>query len=142
MVHLYLRRVGNSLVPDSQESIEQISKFPFGKILRAEVKRDRSGPHHRLFWSMCSRIANAIGSDVDAVSNVLKVATGHCTWIQTKSHGRIPLPNSISFKSMDQIAFKAFFEKCLDTIYSEWSIERPDILAVVADLITPTEYRG
>lgn len=141
MAEIYLKRVGHGLWGDGQEAIDAIAKLPIGKPLRAEIKRDRSGPHHRLFWALCSRIGDAVGSDAEAVANVLKVATGHCTWIQTKSHGRIPLPNSISFKAMDQLQFREFFDRCLDTIYSEWSIDRPDVLAVVADLITPTEQR-
>lgn len=141
-MEIYLRRVGIALHPDGQEALEEISKLPFGKPLRAEVKRDRSGPHHRLFWALCSRIGNAVGSDSEAVANVLKVSTGHCTWVQTKSHGRIPLPKSISFREMDQIAFRDFFDKCLDTIYAEWGVERTDILAAIEDLVMPTEVRG
>lgn len=140
-MEIYLKRAGNVLVPDGQEAIDEVSKLPFGKSLRAEVKRDRSGPHHRLFFALCSRIASAVGSETDTVVDLLKVSTGHCTWVQTKSHGRIPIPKSIAFKNMDQLSFRAFFDKCLDTIYAEWSIERPDVLAVLSDIMTPTEQR-
>lgn len=140
-MEIYLRRAGNSLVPDGQEAIDEIAKLPFGKSLRAEVKRDRSGPHHRLFFALCSRIASAVGSETETVVDLLKISTGYCTWIHTKSHGRIPIPKSIAWKNMDQTKFGLFFDKCLDTIYAEWSIERPDILAVVSDLIVPTEQR-
>lgn len=140
-MEIYLKRVGNSLVPDGQEAIEAISKLPFGKPLRADVKRDRSGPHHRLFYALASRIASAVGTETETVVDLLKVSTGHCTWVQTKSHGRIPIPKSISFRAMDQLQFRAFFDACLDTVYREWAIERLDVLAVLSDLITPTEQR-
>ena len=142
MTTLYLKRVGYYLVPDGTESIEELAKLPFSKVLRAEVKRDRSGPHHRLFWSLCTRLGNAIGSDAESVANLLKVATHHCTWVQTKSYGRVPLPKSISFREMDQTQFKEFFDKCLDIIYSEWAIDRNDLLAAIEDLVTPTEKRA
>src|SRR5690242_14718335 len=97
MVDMWLKRVGVALVPDGDESIAAFVKIPFGKSLHAEIKQPRNIQHHKLFWSVVHRVADGIGSEPDNVCDILKVATGHCTMVKTKSYGTIPLPKSISF---------------------------------------------
>lgn len=133
MADLWLKRVGMALVPDGDESIAAFSKLPFNKSLHAEVKQPRNGAHHRLFWSIVHRIAEGIGKNSEEVCDVLKVGTGHCTWVQTKSYGKIPLPKSISFASMDQAAFSEFYDKALIVIFSEWGIDREAFADLIAD---------
>lgn len=124
MTTLWLRRVGNSLFPDGDESIAELSKIAFDKSLRCEVKQPRNSQHHKLFWSVCARVASGIGAESDAVCDVLKIATGHYTLIRSKSYGEIKLPKSISFAKMDQTQFRTFFDKCMETIFTEWGIDR------------------
>jgi hypothetical protein len=138
---LYAKRVGNALYPDGDESIVEFGRLPFGKPLRVEVRQPRNVQFHRLYFALCKRIADGIGSTAENVSDVLKVATGHVTIIRTKSYGDVKIPKSISFAKMDQTAFSGFFERCVQVIYAEWGIE-PN---AVADLLTPTlsaEARG
>lgn len=132
MVDLWLKRVGVALVPDGDESIAVFSKIPFNKSLHAQVKQPRNGGHHRLFWAIVHRVAEGVGAEPDNVCDVLKIATGHCTTVKTKSHGVLSLPKSISFAAMDQSEFSVFFEKCLVTIFDEWEIDR----SAFQDLIT------
>lgn len=132
----WLIREGMSLRPFGRESAELLSKLPHGKPLFAEVRQPRNGKHHRLFWSLCHRIGESVGSDGDAVAHVLKLRTGHCREIRTK-RGVELMPLSISFAKMDQTDFSKFFDKCLDIITSEWGIARPDVLDAIKDLIEP-----
>jgi Protein of unknown function (DUF1367) len=134
MSEFYAKRHGNTLYPDGDESIAEFASVPFGKPLRVEVKQPRNVQWHRLYFALCHRIANGIGSTSEKVSDTLKVATGHCTTLRTKSYGSIQVPKSISFAAMDQTEFSAFFERCVKVIYEEWGIE-PE---AVADLLTPT----
>lgn len=133
MVNIWLKRVGVALLPDGDESIAVFSKIPFNKSLYAEVKQPRNGAHHRLFWAVVQRIANGIGKSADEVCDVLKIGTGHCTYVQTKSYGRLALPKSISFAAMDQTAFSEFFEKALVVIFEEWGIDRSAFQDLIAD---------
>lgn len=140
MAIFYAIRKGNGLVPDGVESSAEFSKIPFGKPVRVEVRQQRNIGHHRLYWVMVQRIASAIGSEPDNVSDMLKVATGHCTVVHSKTMGTVRLPRSISFAKMDQTAFHDFFELCVQIIYTEWGIGREDILSAVSDLLMPGEY--
>lgn len=141
MADLWLQRHGNSLVGADSDSNAVIAKMAFGKLFRAEVVSPRSGKQHRLYWSLCRRIAEAIGSQSENVSDVLKIETGHCEVIRTKSHGELRLPRSIAFFKLDQEGFSEFFKRCVAIIETEWGIARPDILAAVEELLTPEEWR-
>lgn len=134
---LWVRRVGNQLHPADDDSIAMMSHIPFGKVLRAEVKATRNGPKHRLWWAVCHRIANAIGTDPGAVADLLKIESGHCTTIKSKKYGMLHLPKSISWAKMEDGEFNDFFEKCVRIIQSEWGIARQDVLDSVADLLDP-----
>lgn len=135
MTELWGYRHGDSIVPDGVESSAVFAHIPFGKPLHVEIKQPRNANHHRLYWALCARIATAIGSKTQNVSDVLKIATGHCEMIRSKKYGVLRLPKSISFASMDQTQFTEFFERCVDTIYSEWGIDP----AIVSDLLVPQE---
>ncbi len=137
MATLWVRRVGNVLHPDGDVSIGALSKLPFNKPLKAEIKAPRNGKHHRLYWELVNRIADAVGAEPDTVSDTLKIATNHCTIVKSKTYGVLRLPKSISFAALDQQAFSDFFERCLVVVKAEWGIDRPDILAALGDLLEP-----
>ncbi len=135
MAGLWVRRVGEGLWADGNESVAEFAKIPFGKPLKAEVKQPRNPRYHRWFFAICARIAGGIGSDAETVANVFKFATGHVDTIKTKTYGEVRIPKSISFAKMDDLLFHEFVEKCIATAYTEWHIDPADL----ADLLTPQE---
>jgi len=135
MTTFWVERMAGALRPVDDESLEEFSKLPVGKPLEVTVRQPRNAAHHRLFFALCARIANARGVTTEAVADVLKIATGHVVTIDTKKYGRILVPKSISFASLDQTAFRDFFERCAAVIYEEWLIE-PEM---VNDLLVPQE---
>lgn len=141
MATIFVRRIGNTLVPDGDLAVSELSKLPFNKGLRAEVKRPRNLAHLKLYWEICHRIAEAVGSDKDTISNTLLVATGHCTTVKTKSYGVLNFPKSISFAALDQTGFSEVFERMLAVIWDEWSIERKDLLEGLGELIDKPDTR-
>lgn len=122
MTTLWLRRVGNALHPDGDESVAEFAKLPFVKSLRCEIKQPRNAAFHRLYWAVCARIATGVGSNSENISDVLKIATGHYTTIRSKNYGEIRLPKSIAFHNLDETAFREFFLRCLVVIFQEWGI--------------------
>lgn len=138
-MEFWVIKAGASLRAADQESFDALMGLPTGKSLKAEVKLPRNAAHHRLYWTLCHRIAAAVGSTSENVSDLLKIGTGHCDVIRSKSYGEVRLPKSISFASMDQWAFSEFFERCVKVIYEEWGIARKDVLEAVEELLVPTE---
>lgn len=132
---MWLIRSGDALRPDSPESAALFSKLPFGKLLQAEIKQPRSLQHHRLYWALVQRIANATGAAPENISDLLKIATGHCAIVKTRTMGEVKLPRSISFAAMDQTGFREFFDRCVLFICENWGIDHKDIMAAIDDLV-------
>lgn len=123
------------LRPYGAESAAAFGKLPFGKTVRVEVKQPRNGKFHRKYWLLCARIGDAVGVDSENVSDLLKIETGHCTIVKSKTYGELRLPRSISYAAMDNAAFSEFWDKCVQVICSTWGIARADALEAVKDLI-------
>lgn len=139
MTKLFLRRVGNTLIPDGEESVSALAGLQFGKSFMAEVKQPRNPAFHRLYFSICKRIGDGTGHDAEQISTVFKLATGHYDSIRSKSYGELKIPKSISFARMDNTTFREFFDKCIVVAFEQWGVERESL----ADLIDPkTEARG
>ncbi len=139
MTTLFLRRVGNALHADGDESVSELMSLPFGKLFKAEVKQSRNIRFHRLYFALCKRIADSVGRDADEISTVFKFATGHIEQIHSKTYGYIKVAKSISFAKLDEQAFRTFFNRCVEVALSEWGIEAD----ALADLIDPkTEIRA
>lgn len=135
MATFWAIREGMALRPFGAESAAVFGKMPFDKTFHVEVKQPRNGKHHRLYWTLCTRIGDAVGLDAEDVSDVLKKHTGHIREVKTK-RGIEQFPKSISFAAMDQTAFSTFFDKCILVITTEWGIARADILECIQDLLT------
>lgn len=119
----FAKRTGTGLQPDGDESLVEFAKLPFGKTLHVTVKQERSGAHHRLYWAVCRRIANGVGTSAENVDELFKLATGHFEIIRSKSQGEIHRTKSISFAKMEQAKFREFFDACLVVAFTEWGIE-------------------
>ena len=129
-----VKRIGNSLWPDGTEANAEFEKLPQDKEMMAEVTQPRSGPFHRLFFKLCQRIGAGIGKDTAWVMDAFKTATGHYDIFRYGGKEHLVL-RSIAFHKMDGIAFKQFFERCVQVAYEEWRIDP----ASVADLLAKEE---
>jgi hypothetical protein len=139
---LWATRDGNYLRPLDAESAAVLSKLRIGKPLKIDVRQPRNSKHHRLYWVLCTRIANSVGAEPENISDVLKIETGHCVTVKT-AKDTYRLPRSISFAAMDQSAFGQFFERCIQIIQTQWGIRKPDLMRELADILEPqTELRA
>ena len=117
---LFIRTM-NGLAPHNIAASEALKGLALGKVVRAEISRPRNADHHRLYWALCQKIADAIPGDYTAqnISDVLKLKTGHCDTVQTRD-GLVRIPKSISWAKMDQAAFSDFYARCLVVICQQW----------------------
>ncbi len=113
------QRTVSGLAPANDEAHESLKGVPLGSLVTCEVKRPRNIRHLRLFWLLCSTIADSVGAQRETISDVLKIKTGHVRVIKTKG-GILELPASISFAKMKEPEFKQFFDRCCAYICGEW----------------------
>ena len=106
------------LKPGDEHGESVLASIPQGAWVKAAITRPRNLQHHRKFYALCSLIAQNTDKvdDVDDLVFRLKIATGHCRR-HVKTDGTVLYePRSISFASMDQTEFDAFYRKCLDIV--------------------------
>jgi hypothetical protein len=110
---------GVSLLKACDEQGEGVlASIPHGDLVKAQIIRSRNLAHHRKFYALCNLIARNTDKvdDVDDLVFRLKIATGHCRR-HVKADGTVLYePRSISFTSMDQTQFDAFYNRCLDIV--------------------------
>ncbi len=108
------------LRPVNSQADDVLAKIKLGDVAAVEVRKPRNLGHHRLYWALCTLVADNMDGDYSAeiVSDVLKIRAGHVTAVKT-AKGEIFLPKSISFSALDQIAFNDFFDRVLRVVVSD-----------------------
>ena len=77
---------GGVLRPASNPTLDRWSKWKDGTLVQVVVHRPRHTNRLRLYWALCTRIADALGNVTsENVSDILKIETGHCKIIKGKT---------------------------------------------------------
>lgn len=106
------------LKPGDEQGEGLLASIPHGVWVRAKITRPRNLAHHRKFYALCSLVAANTDrvEDVDDLVFRLKIATGHCRR-HMKADGTVLYERrAISFGSMDQTEFDAFYNRCVDIV--------------------------
>ena len=64
MTTIYMKRIGNALVPDCDEEVEKIKRFKVGKVIKCEVAEMRNGAFFRKWWSLMSTAFDMMSANV------------------------------------------------------------------------------
>ena len=118
MAELMMVKTAFGFKPADDQSDEAMKSFKFGDVIKMKVTKPRNGKHHRKYWALCKLVSDNTdnGWKPDEVDYLFKVATGHCDMI-TDTKGNIhKRPKSISYASMDQVAFNAFYDQVIDLV--------------------------
>lgn len=137
MTDVHLVRRGRSLVAEDEEARLVLGRMRHrdGDTIAVSVKRPRSGPQHRWFWQLATKIAETLremGDETatkDAVVAKLKIATGHAdvVTVSPSTAAKMGLPTpliampraSIAFHAMDHDEFTDFVRRCKTFIAME-----------------------
>jgi len=143
MARMTLRRSGNSLVPANISSGREMLRIPEGEILHANVGARRNIRFHRMYWALCTYIAEALNAGPgkirwtqEMVSDRLKIATGRAQVIRLGKReaarygcSHAIKPASISFAAMDETEFGDFVDECVRFVldhFGRWVERHPD----------------
>lgn len=140
MAHLLLRKtLGGKLEPVDDMGREALSQIPMGDIVRADVKRPRNLGHHRRFFALVSVIYEnqTRYTSPETLLDAIKVHIGHCDVMKLSDGREVHTPKSISFASMDQIAFGLFWDRVVACVCREIipGLDRADLERELLDLV-------
>lgn len=113
------RRDEHGLVPLDDE-LPGWKRIKPGDIVDIEYVRPRSQKFHRLLWALLKLVAdNQEKYGMDEILDVVKIGVGHTRVIAMPGDFVFRIPKSISFASMDEDEFSAFFRSAVDYIISD-----------------------
>lgn len=120
-----------ALFPFGEEDVELMKRLTFGEIFRAEWKKLRNGKFHRKFFALLKitreNMPHTIAEQRGIVNEKtllidLKILLGHYDLFVTMEGKPIYEPKSISFASMDQIEFEAFYQQTVDMVLQKYLV--------------------
>ncbi len=90
------------------------------EVVKVQISRSRNYRFHCKFFAMLKIVLDNQTRYVsmDDLLHVCKLRVGHVTVIQTR-RGEERRPKSISFASMDEAEFSAFYDRAVDWVLSE-----------------------
>lgn len=116
----YLTKRFNALRAMDQIAAEALGKIVDGEVVKVEIKRanQRSLRHHRLFFALLEIVGECQDEPwtKDQTLTWVKVAAGHTDPVYDRDGKVTFIPRSISFDSMSQDEFRAFFDAAVQAV--------------------------
>lgn len=140
MPELFFRKTLGGLKPVDEDGEDFLRSLPEGKIVKVKTWVTRNEKHHRLFFGLLKIVVenSDIWQTTDQLLDALKIATGHVEPVimgSGKVHYKL---KSISFSSMDQQEFRAFYTRCVRIICDRWlpGVKDEDLRSEVEKMVT------
>jgi len=115
-MQIYLTRSVSGLAAADDEAVACLRKIKLGQVVRADVVTPRNLKHHRKFFALLNLVWAATDQweSVEDLLIELKCRLGVVRDVVLRDSGEVfKVVGSISFGSMDQAEFDAFFERSL-----------------------------
>lgn len=86
-----------------------------GEMALIEARMPRSGPFHRRHMAIEQQVFDSQErfQNFKAFRDWVKIGAGHCEWVPGPKGAVVPIPNSISYASMDDNDFSVFHENMI-----------------------------
>ncbi len=127
-----------------EEGERMLQRLPAGELIEVDVRRPRNLKMHRLFYALMNLVWANVPHDtyptVDSLIVRMKIDTGHRTEMRFPTEGGFVtayIPRSISFATMAQDEFDAFYQRCCDWVVREVipGITNEELLAEIEPMI-------
>lgn len=117
------RKRGQTLVPVDQEGLDALAAIRNERDVEITIKQRRNPKHHRLLFALLKFILehSDLFASTEAALTGLKIACGLVDpYIDATSGKTFFVPRSISFASMEQGDFSAFFDRAVYVVTERW----------------------
>jgi hypothetical protein len=94
---------------------KRIKDMEAGEMLVIDIRMPRSGPFHRRHMKIEQSVFDSQErfQNFKAFRDWVKIGAGHCEWVPGPKGAVVPIPNSISYASMDDNDFRVFHENMI-----------------------------
>lgn len=146
MTKAVFRKRGRSLVPVDQEGLDLLERIHNERDVLVDVKQPRSIRHHRLFFALLKFMVEHTPyfETIEQAKTAIKIATGEVdTYIDERGKTFFIL-RSISWGSMDQTRFSAFWDRAIFVITDRWmppGTTEASVRAELEAMVAPSDGR-
>ena len=119
------------LNPITQYDAESVEIYKQGQIFDIVAISKRSNPHHKLYWTILKAVvdATAMWPTTVKLHNEIKFLTGYYSSVINERNGHVYyVVDSISFESMDQQEFSAFFDSAMELLAKRLETDPMEVL--------------
>lgn len=111
-VPLILRRTERGLEPRSRLAADLLAGYALHSDVEVTVRKRRSSPQLRLYWSMLHKVVEATdcAASAEHLHESCKLALGFVTPITLMDGRTVYIPDSAAMGKMDAAEFKRFFD--------------------------------
>lgn len=120
-----MKRTRHGLEPVTAHDADMLAEYALGSDCEVSIKKRRSLPQLRLYWSTLHNVVAATGSHPSAehLHDAIKMDLGYTTPIK-RLNGTIEyVPDSVAFGKMDAAQFKAFFDAAMKQLAEVYGID-------------------
>jgi len=137
---LVFRKTLSGLKPADESAEEALRKIAINSVVAIKLKRPRNLGHHRKFFALLKIVFEnqELYKSEQALLAAIKIATGHCVPLVLADGTKAFVPSSISFASMDQAEFEAFWEKVVSLVCTKIipNLRREDLEAEILTMVS------
>lgn len=113
MATLFLRRVGNVLIPldDGGSEVSMSKTWKDGEVVRCDVKKPRNIGLHRKCFILLKIVYDAVDyPSMEALRNAMTVGAGYVETVINPMNGEVALmPRSWAFDKMDDLEMRGLY---------------------------------
>jgi hypothetical protein len=148
MTSAVFRRRRRSFVPVDQEGLDLLESVGEERDVVLNIKARRNPKHHRLFFAILKFMVEHTPyfETVEKAKTAIKIATGEVdTYIDPDSGKAFFILRSISWGSMDQSRFSAFYDRAVHVITSRYmppGTTEESVRAELEAMIAPNDGRA
>lgn len=139
MTKIFVLKKNGALIPDGEESARVVGKIKDGATAIVEVKSPRNVKQLKFYWALLKKVHEnqEYYATTKALHKAMKLATGQYEDVLHPLTGEItPVPDSISFDKMGQVAFDDYLRRVLDIIVTKVipGLDREDLKNEVSQM--------
>lgn len=118
---LVFRRNADALVPTDEAGLKALGRIADGDLVVLELLLPRNIKLLAKFWKLAEFITfhTERFQTKQQCATFLKIAVGHCDWVQSDLLGNVPVARSISRGAMDDAEFENFWNRVCDFVARE-----------------------
>jgi hypothetical protein len=140
-MEFFAKRIGDTLWAADDVSQVELARVPQDKLVHVEIRQERNGAMHRLYFVLVGIVARAFDEQPDDVDYKLRIAAGHYTEVRFPDGAVEKRPMTIRWAKMDQVAFGAFFENIVRVVYRLYGILPEDAQRELDAILAPDAER-